>query len=98
MNGNGFKLSAALALALIVPAQAPAQESPLTALDYIAIQQLVNRVNFALDYCTNGGEDFADLFVDGGRYVIDGGDGKPTDGGGFNPGAVFNGPATTIIR
>lgn len=49
----------------------------LTALDYIEIQQLVNRLNFALDYCTNGGRDFAGLFVDGGRFVIDRGDGNP---------------------
>ena len=34
----------------------------------------------------------------GGTSGQPGGDGKPTDGGGFNPGAVFNGPATTIIR
>ncbi|MEY2854082.1 MAG: hypothetical protein RL030_1214 [Pseudomonadota bacterium] len=50
---------------------------PLTALDYIQIQQLVNRLNFALDYCSSGGKDFSDLFVDDGRYVIDNGDGKP---------------------
>lgn len=50
---------------------------PLTALDYMQIQQLVNRLNFALDYCSSGGKDFADLFVDDGRYVIDNGDGKP---------------------
>jgi hypothetical protein len=51
--------------------------SELTPADYIEIQQLVNRLNFALDYCTNGGEDFADLFVDGGQFIIDQGDGKP---------------------
>jgi hypothetical protein len=49
----------------------------LSALDYIEIQQLVNRLNFALDYCSNGGEDFADLFVPGGRFIIDQGDGAP---------------------
>ena len=37
----------------------------LTAMDYIQIQQLVNRLSFALDYCTNGGQDFADLFING---------------------------------
>jgi hypothetical protein len=51
--------------------------SELTPADYIEIQQLVNRLNFALDYCTNGGEDFADLFVDGGQFIIDQGDGDP---------------------
>ena len=45
--------------------------------DYIAIQQLVNRLNFALDYCGDGGREFAALFVDGGRFVIDQGDGMP---------------------
>ncbi|HET9219236.1 MAG TPA: nuclear transport factor 2 family protein [Terriglobia bacterium] len=53
------------------------QEPGLTVADYVEIQQLVNRLNFALDYCGNGGRDFADLFVDGGRFVIDRGDGMP---------------------
>ena len=57
---------------------AVAQEpAALTAMDYIEIQQLVNKLNFALDYCGNGGREFADLFVDGGRFVIDRGDGMP---------------------
>lgn len=46
-------------------------------MDYIEIQQLVNKLNFALDYCGNAGRDFADLFVDGGQFVIDRGDGMP---------------------
>ena len=46
-------------------------------MDYIEIQQLVNKLNFALDYCGNGGQDFADLFVEGGRYIIDRGDDAP---------------------
>ena len=50
----------------------------LSPADFIEIQQLVNRLNFALDYCTNGGEDFADLFVDGGEFIIDQGDGEPS--------------------
>jgi hypothetical protein len=49
----------------------------LTPTDYIEIQQLVNKLNFALDYCTNGGEDFANLFVDGAEFIIDFGDGEP---------------------
>lgn len=53
------------------------QDAALSAMDYIEIQQLVNKLNFALDYCGNGGEDFADLFADGGRFVIDRGDGMP---------------------
>ena len=51
--------------------------SELTPADYIEIQQLVNRLNFALDYCTNGGRDFADLFVEGGQFIIDQGNGAP---------------------
>ncbi|MBN1240050.1 MAG: nuclear transport factor 2 family protein [Gammaproteobacteria bacterium] len=59
-------------------AEAGAQEQvSLTAMDYVEIQQLVNKLNFALDYCGNGGEDFAELFAEGGRYVIDRGDGMP---------------------
>jgi hypothetical protein len=58
--------------------EAMAQEpAALTAMDYIEIEQLVNKLNFALDYCGNGGRDFADLFADGGRFVIDRGDGMP---------------------
>ena len=39
-------------------------QTTLSDRDYIEIQQLVNKLNFALDYCTNGGQDFADLFVE----------------------------------
>jgi SnoaL-like domain len=63
-------------LALQQPAQAQTP-SPLTALDYAEIQQLVNRLNFALDYCGNGGRDFAELFTVDGEYVIDEGNGRP---------------------
>lgn len=72
-------LQLAVALLLALPRAAlPQEQAPLSAMDYIEIQQLVNRLNFALDYCTNGGQDFADLFVDGGRFVIDSGDGMPS--------------------
>lgn len=54
------------------------QRTPMTAMDYIEITQLVNRLNFALDYCMRGGQEFADLFIAGGEFVIDQGDGKPT--------------------
>jgi hypothetical protein len=67
-----------IVLLLSLSPAAPAKETaPLTAMDYIEIQQLVHRLNFALDYCTNGGQDFADLFVEGGQFVIDEGAGKP---------------------
>lgn len=73
------KTLVAFTLAALVSVPASAQQKPmtLTAMDYVEIQQLVNRLNFALDYCTNGGRTFADLFAAGGRYVIDRGDGKP---------------------
>lgn len=68
--------TALLVLSLLVAGMSQAQPM-LSAIDYIRIQQLVNRLNFALDYCTNGGQDFADLFVEGGRFVIDSGDAAP---------------------
>ncbi len=61
-------LGAGLALQPAAQARTP---RPLTALDYVQIQQLVNRLNFALDYCGNGGRDFAELFTDDGQYIID---------------------------
>lgn len=64
-----------LAAPFVAPVATAAK--PLTALDHIEIQQLVNRLNFALDYCGNGGKDFAELFAEGGEYVVDEGDGKP---------------------
>jgi hypothetical protein len=69
--------AACLACYLLNPGAASGQPATLTAMDYVQIQQLVNRLNFALDYCGDGGRAFADLFVNGGRYVIDRGDGQP---------------------
>ena len=66
-----------LLAAFLIGSPVHAQEQ-LSPADYIAIQQLVNRLNFALDYCTNAGEDFADLFVDGGEFIIDFGNGEPS--------------------
>jgi hypothetical protein len=81
MHKGLFAALAGTALAasvLLVRHDALAQRAaPLTAMDYVEIQQLVNRLNFALDYCTNGGRDFADLFVAGGEFTIDQGDGNP---------------------
>ena len=69
---------ACLACWLLITGAASGQPpAALTAMDYVQIQQLVNRLNIALDYCGNGGRAFADLFVAGGRYVIDRGDGQP---------------------
>jgi len=73
-------LTIALSLALAPCSTALLAAAPTTtlgAMDYVEIQQLVNRLNFALDYCGNGGRDFAALFAEGGEYVLDEGDGKP---------------------
>jgi hypothetical protein len=69
----------ALLVALLTTAPLPAagkEPRPLTALDYVEIEQLVHRLSLALDYCTRGGEAFADLFVEGGQFIIDEGGGK----------------------
>jgi hypothetical protein len=68
---------ASIAILLSLHQAALAKDTKLTAMDYVEIQQLVNRLSFALDYCTNGGGDFADLFVKGGQFIIDEGNGKP---------------------
>jgi hypothetical protein len=65
-------------LFLLMPHQVLGKDpARLTPIDYVEIQQLVNKLSFALDYCTHGGRDFADLFVKGGQFVIDEGNGKP---------------------
>ena len=68
----------AVALALVavcvagsgVAAQAPAagRVTPLTAQDYIDIQQLLHRYAFALDTCSNNGYDYADLYTPDGVF------------------------------
>ena len=70
--------AAGLILLLTLSELARAQHATmLTPGDYIEIQQLVNRLNFALDYCGNGGRDFADLFIESGQFIIDSGEGMP---------------------
>lgn len=64
------------AVLLTVPAHAQrdaspsTSASPLTPADYVAIQQLAARYAFAIDTCTNGGGDFADLFTDDGEFSV----------------------------
>jgi hypothetical protein len=77
MKRRAFASATFIALLLLQQPALAKDTAPLTAMDYIEIQQLVNRLNFALDYCTTGGQDFADLFVEGGQFIIDQGDGKP---------------------
>lgn len=73
----GFAAALVCLAGLATTRAALAADEELSAADYVEIQQLVNRLNFALDYCGNGGQDFADLFIEGGRFVIDQGDGMP---------------------
>lgn len=60
-------LAFVLTMAIALYAQQP---RALGAEDYIAIQQLASRYAFAIDTCTNGGADFADLFVDDGEFSV----------------------------
>jgi hypothetical protein len=54
---------------LVVTSMRAAPRTPaLTALDYIEIQQLVNRYAFALDTCSNNGHDYADLYTPDGVF------------------------------
>jgi len=62
---------ASAALALAPGLHAAHAAAKLTAMDYVQIQQLVNRLNFALDYCGHGGRDFAQLFTEDGQYIVD---------------------------
>lgn len=62
---------AALLLALAT-AQTQAQDQPmqLTPQDYIDIQQLAARYVHAIDECTNGGYDYADLYTPDGVFGV----------------------------
>ena len=42
----------------------------LAALDYVELEQLSARYAFAIDHCTNGGYDYADLFVPDGEFAV----------------------------
>ena len=59
-------LAAAVAARATAARRAPV--TPLTALDYIDIQQLLHRYAFALDTCSNNGYDYADLFTPDGVF------------------------------
>lgn len=67
----GLTLCGAALMMVTGCVSAPASRARLSAMDYVQIQQLVHRLNLALDYCGHGGEDFADLFTPDGQYVID---------------------------
>jgi len=64
-------LAGGILWAVLAAAASPAaakDAAPLTALDYIEIQQLVNRYAFAIDNCTNNGYDYADLYTPDGVF------------------------------
>jgi hypothetical protein len=46
-----------------------ASRSSLTALDYVEIQQLVNRYPLTQDTCSNNGYDYADLYTEDGVFI-----------------------------
>jgi hypothetical protein len=80
-----------------VPHAALAAEK-LTAMDYVQIQQLVNRLNFALDYCGHGGHDFAELFTEDGQYVVDEGGQLRTFKGPEQLASLAGGPDCAAIK
>jgi hypothetical protein len=63
-------LAAVALVAVIAPLHAEEKAKPLTAMDYLEIQQLNYRYAFALDTCSNHGEDYANLYVDDGVFVV----------------------------
>jgi len=55
-------------VAIVTGTRAATKTTALTALDYIEIQQLVNRYAFAIDTCSNNGYDYADLYTPDGIF------------------------------
>lgn len=53
----------------LVP-KAPPDAMKLTALDYAEIEQLAIRYAWLIDHCTNGGYDYADLYVADGQFAV----------------------------
>jgi hypothetical protein len=74
MSRQTFAILVALGLITSAAAQTPPPRSSramtLTPQDYIDIQQLSARYTFAIDTCTNGGQDFADLFTEEGEFSV----------------------------
>jgi hypothetical protein len=51
------------------PAAAQSHVTPLTALDYQELTQLVHRYAYGIDTCGNNGYDYADVFTDDGVFI-----------------------------
>jgi hypothetical protein len=67
------KISATIGLgmaAMMCSSLMAAEPMKLTALDYIEIQQLSAKYSFAIDNCTNGGYDYADLYTEDGEFGV----------------------------
>jgi hypothetical protein len=79
-------LIAVAVTAISVVANAQPEDKPqldttprLAALDYIEIEQLSARYAFAIDHCTNGGFDYANLFVADGEFAVADAWGEPAE-------------------
>jgi len=75
MHGKILIATAAIVSLELAHAQTPEKQEPpvgprLAALDYAEIEQLSARYAHAIDHCTNGGYDYADLFVDDGEFAV----------------------------
>jgi hypothetical protein len=57
-------------LAVPLEAQQTRVATMLTPQDYIDIQQLSAKYAFAIDACTNGGADYADLYTEDGEFSV----------------------------
>jgi hypothetical protein len=58
-------------VAALVAGQAAAQQpTPLKADDLVEIRQLLDSYAQILDHCTNGGQDYANLFTDDGTFGV----------------------------
>ena len=68
--GKSIWFVAAAVLSLSQMRGADPKVKPLTALDYLEIQQLNYKYAFALDNCSNHGEDYANLYTDDGVFVV----------------------------
>lgn len=65
-----FALTCASAHAHELVPKAPPDAMELTAADYAEIHQLAIRYAWTLDHCTNGGYDYADLYVENGQFSV----------------------------
>lgn len=71
MKSRGWVLvGCAVSVFAAVGASAQDTDGELTAKDYIDIEQLSARYIYAVENCTNGGYDYADLYTDDGEFGV----------------------------